>query len=62
MYTDHGESHDHEQDEFRQRSSNFMKWFTAHATYLSPKIELADLRDQLAGRGVGMFIPSSYRA
>lgn len=41
-------------DNFSQRTANFLEWFTsAEGTRLSDKIQLVDLREQHAGRGVG---------
>jgi hypothetical protein len=42
------------EDEFTNRSAAFMSWLRASGATLSEKIELADLRQQNAGRGVGI--------
>jgi hypothetical protein len=45
---------DQNSDQFQLNSSLFLEWFTAaKSTRLNPKLELADLRDSSAGRGVG---------
>lgn len=53
---------ENEEDDFARTSSNFMSWLQQRGISVSPKISLADLRDQDAGRGVGtvslpLFIP-----
>ncbi|KAF2768489.1 SET domain-containing protein [Teratosphaeria nubilosa] len=41
-----------EVDDFEGRSNSFLNWLKQSATSISTKIQLADLRDQSAGRGV----------
>jgi hypothetical protein len=46
-------------DRFQHNSSAFLQWFTTtNGTRLNPKLELADLRDSGAGRGVGKYLSS----
>jgi len=39
-------------DEFNSISNSFLGWLSSSDASLSPKIEIADLREQHAGRGV----------
>jgi hypothetical protein len=49
-------------DQFQHNSSTFLEWFTAEDnTRLNSKLELADLRDSGAGRGVGKHLSSCRR-
>ncbi len=42
--------------QFDQTTASFVEWFTsADGTRLSSKIELKDLREENAGRGLGML-------
>ncbi|KAK4957353.1 Ribosomal lysine N-methyltransferase 4 [Elasticomyces elasticus] len=41
-----------EADDFQARSQSFLAWLQQHGTTISPKIELADLRQDGCGRGV----------
>jgi hypothetical protein len=40
-------------DDFVERSNTFMNWLQSSGAKLSDNIEIADLRQQHAGRGVG---------
>ena len=43
-------------DDFNQKSTDFMSWLGGlEGVTISPKIQLADLRERGAGRGVGKF-------
>ncbi|KAK3652264.1 Ribosomal lysine N-methyltransferase 4 [Elasticomyces elasticus] len=41
-----------ETDDFQAKSQSFLAWLQQHGTTISPKIELADLRQDGCGRGV----------
>lgn len=42
--------------EFHQKTAIFLDWFKQlKGAYLSPKIQVTDLRDRNAGRGIGMW-------
>ncbi|KAK5690739.1 Ribosomal lysine N-methyltransferase 4 [Elasticomyces elasticus] len=41
-----------EADDFQAKSQSFLAWLQQHGTTISPKIELADLRQDGCGRGV----------
>lgn len=47
-------------DDFATRSAAFLSWLQASDATLSEKIELADLRQQNAGRGVGIAYLEAY--
>jgi SET domain-containing protein 6 len=50
-----------EQDLFADRSHAFIHWLQGTpSTRVSSKIALEDFRSRKSGRGVGMYIPSSY--
>lgn len=42
-------------DSFKAASAQFLGWLNQNGTTVSDKIELADLRNRNAGRGVGML-------
>ena len=43
-------------DDFHHKTATFLDWFKQlKGAYLSPKIEVTDLRDHGAGRGIGMY-------
>lgn len=49
-------------DDFVERSNAFVDWLRSSGAKLSDKIEIADLRQQHAGRGVGTaFLIISHR-
>ena len=43
-----------EEDDFQERSKAFVNWLKENGASISAKIKLDDLRQQNAGRGVGM--------
>ena len=46
-------------DQFQHNSTTFLEWFTTTPlTRLNPKLELADLRDSNAGRGISKNLRS----
>lgn len=50
-------SHFGECDRFSQLSDEFMSWLKQRpGVKVSPKIKIADLRSEGAGRGIGMFV------
>lgn len=42
------------EDTFNEKTEDFLEWLKANGTTVSDKIELVDLREQGAGRAVGM--------
>lgn len=46
-------------DEFNAISKGFLDWLSRSGANINPKIEIADLRQQNAGRGVGTPFRSS---
>lgn len=42
------------QDEFDQKSQDFLDWLTAQNASISDKVKLVDFRKHGAGRGLGM--------
>jgi SET domain-containing protein 6 len=50
-------------DEFNSISERFLSWLSCSGATTSPKIEIADLRQQNAGRGVGTpnYLPNRSR-
>jgi len=47
-------------DEFNSISNSFLSWLSSSEASLSPKIEIVDLREQHAGRGVSRYRPFRY--
>jgi hypothetical protein len=50
----------HGQGDFNGSSQAFVHWFEACGGFFGPKIQIADLRHQNAGRGVGTAFLSRY--
>lgn len=50
-----------EDDDFQARSEAFITWLKQNGATISNKIELADLRQQGAGRGVGTWTTRNGR-
>jgi hypothetical protein len=42
-------------DDFEKKTSEFLSWLTATGLQLDPKAQIADLRHQARGRGLGMI-------
>lgn len=50
-------AHFSDPDHFQSQSDEFMHWLAGKpGVQINPKIRLADLRSQAAGRGVGTFL------
>lgn len=43
-------------DDFQVKSAAFLAWLQKNGCEISPAVQLADLRERGAGRGVGAFV------